>query len=312
MNHKVIGISQSFSPAPFVRALKERLQSTFLPDGSRPRIELVDLDWSSPDADAPKLVQEGDVKIRVLEESYQLIEKGAQVIALCNFRNISFLNEVQTEITTPVTDILQACIEELKKNPVKKLGYLGRPGTDKAKLITETVSREVPVEWVYPSEAMLEVFDELESGSRCAVIPDQKKACELFGKVCSNLLSEGAELVFPTCVMQALFAAALKSEGYNVLDSMSAYVSYLCFTDWEKLPKPFKIGIVGGLGPAATVDLYDKITKATPAKNDQEHIKVAVEQNPQIPDRTKYLLHGGVDPTLSLYAACRQARERCG
>lgn len=62
---------------------------------------------------------------------------------------------------------------------------------------------------------------------------------------------------------------------------MSAYVSYLCFTDWEKLPKPFKIGIVGGLGPAATVDLYDKITKATPAKNDQEHIKVAVEQNPR-------------------------------
>ena len=97
------------------------------------------------------------------------IEKGAQVIALFNFRNISFLNEVQTEITTPVTDILQACIEELKKNPVKKLGYLGRPGTDKAKLITETVSREVPVEWVYPSEAMLEVFDELESGSHCAV-----------------------------------------------------------------------------------------------------------------------------------------------
>ena len=309
MKHKVIGISQSFSPAPFVRALKERLQSTFLPDGSRPRIELVDLDWSSPDADAPKLVQEGDVKIRVLEESYQLIEKGAQFIALCNFRNISFLNEVQTEITTPVTDILQACIEELKKNPVKKLGYLGRPGTDKAKLITETVSREVPVEWVYPSEAMLEVFDELESGSRCAVIPDQKKACELFGKVCSNLLSEGAELVFPTCVMQALFAATLKSEGYNVLDSMSAYVSYLCFTDWEKLPKPFKIGIVGGLGPAATVDLYDKITKATPAKNDQEHIKVAVEQNPQIPDRTKYLLHGGVDPTLSLYAACRKLEK---
>ena len=43
MNHKVIGISQSFSPAPFVRALKERLQSTFLPDGSRPRIERVDL-----------------------------------------------------------------------------------------------------------------------------------------------------------------------------------------------------------------------------------------------------------------------------
>ena len=46
MNHKVIGISQSFSPAPFVRALKERLQSAFLPDGSRPRIELVAVSYT--------------------------------------------------------------------------------------------------------------------------------------------------------------------------------------------------------------------------------------------------------------------------
>ena len=82
MNHKVIGISQSFSPAPFVRALKERLQSTFLPDGTRPRVEMVDMDWPSPDADAPKLVQEGDVKIKVLEESYQLTDKALRSL-LC-------------------------------------------------------------------------------------------------------------------------------------------------------------------------------------------------------------------------------------
>jgi len=75
--------------------------------------------------------------------------------------------------------------------------------------------------------------------------------------------------------------------------------------------KPFKVGMIGGLGPAATVDLYDKITKATPASNDQEHIRVVIEQNPQIPDRTKCLLDNGTDPTLSLYH-CAKRLEKDG
>lgn len=69
---------------------------------------------------------------------------------------------------------------------------------------------------------------------------------------------------------------------------------------------PFKIGMIGGLGPAATVDLYDKITRATPASIDQEHLRVVVEQNPQIPDRTAALLHGGEDPTIALYNCAKK------
>ncbi len=64
------------------------------------------------------------------------------------------------------------------------------------------------------------------------------------------------------------------------------------------------------MGPAATVDLYDKITRATPAKIDQDHFKVVIEQNPQIPDRTKYLLHGGIDPTLSPLFLLQEVRSR--
>ncbi len=79
--------------------------------------------------------------------------------------------------------------------------------------------------------------------------------------------------------------------------------------DKPLLPKGYKIGLIGGLGPAATVDLYDKIVKATPAKTDQEHIKLVVEQNPQIPDRTAALLSGGVDPTLALYNCAKRLEE---
>jgi aspartate racemase len=49
-----------------------------------------------------------------------------------------------------------------------------------------------------------------------------------------------------------------------------------------------------------------KLVRSTPATRDQEHIKLLVEQNPQIPDRTENLLGGGPDPTVSLYATCKK------
>ncbi|WP_369798855.1 aspartate/glutamate racemase family protein [Cupriavidus sp. SK-4] len=71
-------------------------------------------------------------------------------------------------------------------------------------------------------------------------------------------------------------------------------------------PARFKLGIVGGIGPAATVDFMAKIVRNTSAAKDQDHIRLLVEQNPQIPDRTAHLLHQADDPTLALYATCRR------
>lgn len=56
------------------------------------------------------------------------------------------------------------------------------------------------------------------------------------------------------------------------------------------------VGILGGMGPEATVDLYLKLIKATPAKVDQEHLRVIIDSNPKIPDRTAAILQGGEDP----------------
>jgi aspartate racemase len=56
-------------------------------------------------------------------------------------------------------------------------------------------------------------------------------------------------------------------------------------------------GILGGMGPAATADLYQKIIAATPATRDQEHIHVVIWADPTVPDRTAALLDGGEDPT---------------
>ncbi len=71
------------------------------------------------------------------------------------------------------------------------------------------------------------------------------------------------------------------------------------------------IGIIGGMGPLATADLFEKITYRTKAACDQEHLRVLIDSNTNIPDRTEALLHGGDDPTPQLIESARLL-ERAG
>ena len=56
------------------------------------------------------------------------------------------------------------------------------------------------------------------------------------------------------------------------------------------------LGILGGMGPAAGVDLCRKIVDQHPASRDQDHIPFILYSVPQIPDRTEALLHDGASP----------------
>ena len=65
------------------------------------------------------------------------------------------------------------------------------------------------------------------------------------------------------------------------------------------------LGMIGGMGPAATADLLLKITKLTDAKRDQDHVHVIIDSNINIPDRTAAILHGGEDPLPELTASAK-------
>ena len=56
------------------------------------------------------------------------------------------------------------------------------------------------------------------------------------------------------------------------------------------------IGILGGMGPLATVDLFRRIVEGTDAASDREHIPMVIDNNTAIPDRTQAILHGGESP----------------
>lgn len=60
------------------------------------------------------------------------------------------------------------------------------------------------------------------------------------------------------------------------------------------------IGIIGGLGPLATVDLFNKIVNFTDADKDQDHIPILIYNNPSIPDRTKAIFYGGENPVKDI------------
>jgi len=71
------------------------------------------------------------------------------------------------------------------------------------------------------------------------------------------------------------------------------------------------VGILGGMGPEATVDFMSKIIKMTPAKTDQEHIRMLIDNNPQVPDRTKAILDNGENPS-SVLAEMAENLEKWG
>jgi aspartate racemase len=66
------------------------------------------------------------------------------------------------------------------------------------------------------------------------------------------------------------------------------------------------VGVIGGMGPEATVDFLRRLVVRTPARDDADHLHVLVDNNPKIPSRIAALIDGtGEDPTPVL---CQMAR----
>ncbi|MBM10322.1 MAG: hypothetical protein CMF69_12295 [Magnetovibrio sp.] len=73
------------------------------------------------------------------------------------------------------------------------------------------------------------------------------------------------------------------------------------------------LGILGGMGPLATADFFQKVIKATPAARDQEHIPIFIYSVPQVPDRTESILSGKDEPLTwmrkGIETLCRSGAE---
>ena len=66
------------------------------------------------------------------------------------------------------------------------------------------------------------------------------------------------------------------------------------------------IGVLGGMGPLATIDFMHKVLTATPADADQDHVPVIVSSIPQVPDRTAAFRGEGASPLAAMIASGRR------
>lgn len=72
------------------------------------------------------------------------------------------------------------------------------------------------------------------------------------------------------------------------------------------------IGIIGGLGPMATVYYLELITRMTDADKDQEHPRILLESLPDTPDRTAYILKNSTEDPLPVLVKAAQGLEGLG
>lgn len=66
------------------------------------------------------------------------------------------------------------------------------------------------------------------------------------------------------------------------------------------------IGVLGGMGPAATAEFFSILVESDRAPSDQERLHVVVESDPSIPDRTENILGKGPDPVPAMVVSAKR------
>ena len=73
----------------------------------------------------------------------------------------------------------------------------------------------------------------------------------------------------------------------------------------DRRTKPPLLGVLGGMGPLATVDFLKKLIEETPAERDHDHVPVVVYSVPQIQDRPAAILEDGASPLPAMLEGVR-------
>ncbi|NKB63195.1 MAG: amino acid racemase [Gammaproteobacteria bacterium] len=69
------------------------------------------------------------------------------------------------------------------------------------------------------------------------------------------------------------------------------------------------IGIIGGLGPEATADFFNRIIRNTPTEKDQDHLHVIIDNNPKAPNRNQAIAGTGPSPFESFKQSALRLKQ---
>lgn len=247
-------------------------------------------------------------KLYIYDRIKDFEQRKVDTIILPCFISHTFIKELKNEVKIPIIDMMESLKFYLKrKYPlVKRIGVLTSDFVKNKKLF-ESYFDSSQYQVLYPTpiaqtNLMASIYS--ENGLQAGQL--QGEAIEKLQSSCQDLISQNAEIILPGFTEISMVIDRLQNSEVPILDTNQIYAQFAFSHDPNSLVNTYKVGIVGGVGPAATVDFMNKIIRNTSAKCDQEHIKMVVEHNPQIPDRTENLISDGADPTVALYATCKK------
>lgn len=247
-------------------------------------------------------------KLYIYDRIKDFEKRNIDAVILPCFISHTFLNELKNEVKLPIIDMMESLRSHIAQKHLntKKIGVLTSDFV-KSKKLFENYFEPPYYKIFYPSAySQAQLMDAIYSDEGLQKGNLHGKSIEKIQLACIELLKQGAEIILPGFTEIGMITGQLKDNSIPILDANLIYAQFAFSQSINAAAFAFKIGVVGGVGPAATVDFMGKIIKNTKAKKDQEHIKLIVEHNPQIPDRTENLISDGADPSVALYATCKK------
>ncbi|KAE8760265.1 amino acid racemase [Paraburkholderia madseniana] len=236
-------------------------------------------------------------------------KRGVTTVVLPCFLSHTFIDELKANSPLQIVDMVEAVRSHVRRKfpAARRIGVLTSDYTRRKGLFEKYFAGpEFEVIHPRPRDSVDLITEAVYGANGIKSGNLSGRPVALLREACEDLIAQGAQIIVPGLTEIALVAEEMGSFRVPVIDSNLAYAQYVIAGEYGLPESIFKVGVVGGVGPAATVDFMQKIVRNTPANRDQDHIRLLIEQNPQIPDRTENLIGDGPDPTISLYATCKK------
>ena len=216
-------------------------------------------------------------KMRLFEAVRAFERRGAAAVYLPGWVEQTLLTELRAETTVPLANFLSELAPvlstlvavvadpgvlasaQVSRTGVSDPGYRAKPSAPVTIGVLADPAEQAAIVAALGGPGVTLVFPSTPLGAA--------PTAEAWLQAARELGAAGATVVVHA-PSEVAATQALRAAGVAVFYSAAWYAARGLSTARPK-PKPFKIGIVGGVGPAATVDFLDKIVKATPAKKDQ-------------------------------------------
>lgn len=309
---KTIGLIGGLGPLAGTDLLFKLVHaSTSLPPDERFEIVFEQHDYDGMNELVDKDYNPSSRKFYVFNVIKDMEKRGVDLILLGCFISHTFLAEIQSEVKPKILNLFDAIRDHLNQqwSGVKRIGVLTSAFTKEQQLFEKNLPN---IQLIYPNnqqhnDALTQAIYGNE-GIKAGFL--KGRSIDKINAVCQDLIEQDVELIIPGfSEIPIVFDVIKDSIATPLIDVNKIYAEYAINSQSQINSKDFKLGIVGGVGPAATVDFMDKVIALTKAHQDQDHIRMLVEHNPKIPDRTKNLIAKGTDPSISIYSACMKLEQ---